>query len=153
MLEPPRRTCRRLGRLLKKGRHGAPIANFSNATLSPDHDTHAKTCPSGRRNRFARADGFELTKRNCAYNPRLLIVPVILPEQKIHVYEVRPRKDKRGVDLISDALAFGRLWYAGPDAVNDAKFLSHPHNAVIRIYDAVSNMIEAHEHVGDFKEW
>jgi hypothetical protein len=35
-------------------------------------------------------------------------------------YEVRPRKDKRGVDLISDALPFGRLWYAGPDAVNDA---------------------------------
>jgi hypothetical protein len=23
-----------------------------------------------------------------------------------HVYEVRPRKDKRGVDLISDALPF-----------------------------------------------
>jgi len=30
---------------------------------------------------------------------------VILPEQKIHVYEVRPRSDKRGFDLISDALA------------------------------------------------
>jgi hypothetical protein len=28
-----------------------------------------------------------------------------------HSYEVRPRKDKRGVDLISDALPFGRLWY------------------------------------------
>jgi hypothetical protein len=28
-----------------------------------------------------------------------------------HVYEVHPRKDKRGVDLISDALPFGRLWY------------------------------------------
>jgi hypothetical protein len=109
MLEPPRRTSRRLSRLLKKGRQGAPIANFSNATLSPDHDTHAKTCPSGRRNRFARADGFGVTKRNCAYNPRLLIVPVILPKQKIHVYEVRPRKDKRGADLISNALPFGRL--------------------------------------------
>ena len=24
----------------------------------------------------------------------------------MHVYEVRPRKDKRGVDLISDALPF-----------------------------------------------
>ena len=33
----------------------------------------------------------------------------------IHVYEVRPRKDKRGFDLISDALPFGRLWYAGPN--------------------------------------
>jgi hypothetical protein len=27
-----------------------------------------------------------------------------------HVYEVRPRKDKRGVNLISDALPFRRLW-------------------------------------------
>ena len=27
------------------------------------------------------------------------------------VYEVRPRKDHRRVDLISDALPFGRLWY------------------------------------------
>ena len=26
-----------------------------------------------------------------------------------HVYEVTPRKDHRGVDLISDALPFGRL--------------------------------------------
>jgi len=29
----------------------------------------------------------------------------------IHVYEVRPRKDHRGFDLISDVLPFGRLWY------------------------------------------
>jgi hypothetical protein len=28
----------------------------------------------------------------------------------IHVYEVRPPKDKRGVNLISDALPFGGLW-------------------------------------------
>jgi hypothetical protein len=27
----------------------------------------------------------------------------------MHVYEVRPRKDHRGVDLISDVLPFGRL--------------------------------------------
>jgi hypothetical protein len=27
-----------------------------------------------------------------------------------HIYEVRPRKDKRGFDLISDALPFGGLW-------------------------------------------
>jgi hypothetical protein len=32
----------------------------------------------------------------------------------VHTYEVRPRKDKRGVDLISDALPFGRLWYGEP---------------------------------------
>ena len=34
----------------------------------------------------------------------------------MHIYEVRPRKDKRGFDLISDALPFGRLWYGEPDA-------------------------------------
>jgi hypothetical protein len=27
----------------------------------------------------------------------------------VEAYEVRQRKDKRGVDLISDALSFGRL--------------------------------------------
>jgi hypothetical protein len=37
-----------------------------------------------------------------------------------HLYEVRPRKDKRGVDLISDAPPFVRLWYAGPNAVVNA---------------------------------
>ena len=35
----------------------------------------------------------------------------------MHLYEVRPRKDKRGVDLISDVLPFGRLWYGGPEAI------------------------------------
>jgi hypothetical protein len=30
-------------------------------------------------------------------------------KRSAHVYEVRPRKDKRGVDLISDVLPFGRL--------------------------------------------
>ena len=29
----------------------------------------------------------------------------------MHVYEARPPRDKRGVDLISDVLPFGRLWY------------------------------------------
>jgi len=36
-----------------------------------------------------------------------------------HVYEVRPRKDKRGVDLISDALPLGPLWYGEPDAISN----------------------------------
>jgi hypothetical protein len=38
----------------------------------------------------------------------------------MHVYEVRPRKDKRGVDLISDALPFGRFLYSEPNAVRNA---------------------------------
>jgi uncharacterized protein (DUF1501 family) len=74
-----------------------------------------------------------------------------------HVYEVRPRKDKRGFDLISDVLPFGRLWYAGPDAVANAigyaEHRSRSHNAVIRVYDDAGNVIETHEHKGDFKEW
>jgi hypothetical protein len=41
-----------------------------------------------------------------------------------HVYEIRPRKDHRGVDLTSDALPFGRLWYGEPNAVSYAKFYS-----------------------------
>jgi hypothetical protein len=35
----------------------------------------------------------------------------------MHMYEVRPRKDHRGFDLISDALPFGRLWYGELNAV------------------------------------
>jgi hypothetical protein len=38
----------------------------------------------------------------------------------MHIYEVRPCKDKRGVSLICDALPFGRLWYAEPNAVSNA---------------------------------
>jgi hypothetical protein len=38
----------------------------------------------------------------------------------MHAYEVRPRKDKRGVDLISDALPFGGLWYGEPNAISNA---------------------------------
>jgi len=37
-----------------------------------------------------------------------------------HVYEIRPRKDRPGVALISDVLPFGRLWYGEPNAVGNA---------------------------------
>jgi hypothetical protein len=75
----------------------------------------------------------------------------------MRVYEVRPRRDKRGLDLISDALPFGRLQYGGPNSINNAikaaKFFSRSHDAVIRVYDAAGNMTETHEHKGEFKEW
>jgi hypothetical protein len=61
------------------------------------------------------------------------------------VYEVRPRKDRRVVDLISDALPFGRLWYGEPNAVGNAisfaKFNSGSHDSVIRVYDEAGNAI------------
>ena len=70
---------------------------------------------------------------------------------------MRPRNDKRGVDLISDALPFGRLLYGEPNAVANAigyaQFYSRSHDAVIRVYDAAGNVIETHEHKGDFKGW
>jgi hypothetical protein len=64
-------------------------------------------------------------------------------QSTIHVYEVRPRKDKRGVDLISDVLPFGRLWYGEPNAIRNAvgyaQFYSRAASAVMRVYDASGN--------------
>jgi hypothetical protein len=72
--------------------------------------------------------------------------------QPTHVYEVRPRKDHRGFDLISDVLRFGRLWYSEPDdAVEYVKFFSRSHDAVIRVSDEAGNAIETQEHKGDFQ--
>jgi hypothetical protein len=75
----------------------------------------------------------------------------------MHIYEVRPRKDRRGFDLISDALPFGRLWYAGPNAISNAVgYAGHrgrSPDAVIRVYDDAGNVIETHEHKGEFREW
>jgi hypothetical protein len=71
----------------------------------------------------------------------------------MHAYKVRPRSDKRGVDLISDALPFGRLWYGEPKAIGYAKFRSRSHDAVIRVYDEAGNVIGTHEHAGEFREW
>ena len=69
-------------------------------------------------------------------------------ESSKHVYEVGQRKDQCGVDLISDALPFGRLWYGGPNAISNAigyaEHYSRSHDAVIRVYDQAGNMIETH---------
>ena len=64
----------------------------------------------------------------------------------MHVYEVRPRNDHRGVDLISDVLPFRRLWYGEPNAISNAtsyaKFYSRSHDAMIRVYDDAGSVIE-----------
>jgi hypothetical protein len=73
------------------------------------------------------------------------------------IYEGRPRSDKRSVDLVSDALPFGRLWYGDPDAITNtigyARFYSRSHAAVTRVYDAARNVIETCEQMGDLKAW
>ena len=77
------------------------------------------------------------------------LLMVFAMEAVEYVYEVRPRKDHRGVDLISDALPFGRLWYDTPDnAIGYAMHSSRAHHAVIRVYDDGGNIIETHEHKG-----
>ena len=39
------------------------------------------------------------------------------------------------------------------NAIDYAKFFTRPHDSVIRVCDDTGNVIETHEHKGDFKEW
>lgn len=72
------------------------------------------------------------------------------------VYEVRPRKCRDGVDLISDCFRYGPIWYAGPDAVRNAiayakyRSLSRSHRAIIRVLDDSGAVIQTHELLGSF---
>jgi hypothetical protein len=80
-----------------------------------------------------------------------------LPADHLRLFSgVRSRKERRGVNLISDALPFGGLWYAGPNAVTNAIgyaiHYSRSHDAVIGVYEAAGKVIETHEHKGDFNE-
>ena len=54
--------------------------------------------------------------------------------QPMHTYEVCLRKDKRGFDLIFDALSFGRLCYGEPKAASNAigyaKFFIRSHSVL-----------------------
>jgi hypothetical protein len=67
------------------------------------------------------------------------------------VYEIRPRKDRDGFDLISDRLRRGPIWYAGPDAVRNAvsfaKYRSRSRSrwAIIRVFNESGNVTETHE--------
>jgi YD repeat-containing protein len=67
-------------------------------------------------------------------------------------YQLPRVKDKRGFDLISDVLPFGRLWYGEPHAVSNAigYAIFQPFtDAVIRVYDEAGNVIETHEQAGE----
>jgi hypothetical protein len=67
------------------------------------------------------------------------------------VYEIRPRKDRNGFDLISDRLRRGPICYAGPDAVRNAvsyaKYRSRSRSrwAIIRVFNEAGNVTETHE--------
>ena len=75
----------------------------------------------GARARFARQKRFKLGGRfesGLTIRGKPTRWPLAITSSQ-HVYGVRPRKDKRGVDLSSDALPFGRLWYEqAPEAIS-----------------------------------
>jgi hypothetical protein len=77
-------------------------------------------------------------------NKRRVLTCTVSLTSMMHAYQVRLRKDKRGVDLISDALPFGRLWYGEPNTISNAigyvKHRSRSHHAVIRVYDDAGNV-------------
>jgi len=66
------------------------------------------------------------------------------------VYELRPRKSRDGVDLISDQFRYGPIWYAGPDAVRKAvayakyRSLSRAQRAKICELDDLGDVIQTH---------
>ena len=72
------------------------------------------------------------------------------PTPLLDVYEIRPRKDRDGFDLISDRLRYGPIWYTGPDAIRYAvayakyRSRSRSHRAVIRVFNEGDNVTEAH---------
>ena len=63
-------------------------------------------------------------------------------------YEIRPRENRDGFDLVSDRLRYGPIWYAGPDAVRRAvayaKYCSRSrsHRAIIRVFNEAGNVTE-----------
>lgn len=67
------------------------------------------------------------------------------------LYEVRPRKDRDGFDLMSKLFRYGPIWYSGPDAVRNAiayaKYRSHfrSQRAIIRVLDDSGAVIQMHE--------
>ena len=67
------------------------------------------------------------------------------------LYKVRPRKDREGIDLISELFRYGPIWYAGPDAVRNAiayaKYRSHSRSqrAIIRVLDDSGALVQMHE--------
>jgi hypothetical protein len=71
-----------------------------------------------------------------------------------NAYEIRPREDRRGLDLIGDCLPLGLLWFEGPEAIDDAiyyaRLFSRSHPTIIRVFDESGTVAETLEFAGDF---
>ena len=65
-------------------------------------------------------------------------------------YEVRPRRDRDGFDLISKLFRYGPIWYAGPDAIRNAiayakyRSYSRAQRAIIRVLDDSGAVVRMH---------
>jgi len=88
-------------------------------------------------------------KENLSYeNSRMVDAPA--PD----VYEIRPRRQGDGFDLISDQLRDGPIPYAGPDAVRNAVAYakhcswSRSRRAIIRVLDHSEAIIEDFKALG-----
>jgi hypothetical protein len=86
---------------------------------------------------YASLESFLKAKWQMMRRPKRSTIPT-------DVYEIRPRADKHGVDLVSDALPYSPMWYRGSNAIRDAidhaKFYSRSHSAVIRVLDSKGNL-------------
>ena len=71
------------------------------------------------------------------------------------LYEMHPvqRQARRRSDFRCAAIRSPVVSENASNAIDYAKFRSRSHDAVIRVYDEAGNVIETHEHAGDFKEW
>ena len=72
-------------------------------------------------------------------------------------YEVRPRGPHgSGVDLISDNLPFGKLWYGEPGAIDNAasyaEFNAGGGTATITIFDKHGRVIETRTHIPEARK-
>ena len=71
-------------------------------------------------------------------------------------YEIRPRAKIAGVDLISDNLPFGKLWYGEPGALDNAasyaEFNAGAETATITIFNEHGHVIETRTHLPDARK-
>lgn len=70
-----------------------------------------------------------------------------------HIYDIRPRSDRRGFHLISDALPFGKLWYGDAEAAASyAVFYGRSKDIQIRFFNERRELIETRKQDGHFAE-
>jgi hypothetical protein len=89
-----------------------------------------------------------------AKKPKLIVRPYLHSETHPWVLDLRAYGGERQfLRHRADALVFSIEAKRSPQCIGYAQFYSRSHHAVIRVYDEAGNVIQTHEHKGDFKEW